>query len=251
MRIFTVSDIHIDYSENEKWLKNISKYDYIGDVLIIPGDISDDIRLVETAFKILGSRFNKVVFTPGNHDLWVVRDNEINSFEKFSMIYKLAKDHGVLTQGVDIGKLKIIPILGWYDYTFGYPSNRIKEIWTDYYACKWPEHMGEVEISQQFFNMNEENIYYEDEHIITFSHFVPRIDIIQSYVPKHRYILNPVLGSARIEDHIRAIGSHIHIYGHSHINMHVRKDNVLYINNAYGYPREVYTRKGLKMVLEV
>lgn len=41
------------------------------------------------------------------------------------------------------------------------------------------------------------------------------------------------------------------VYGHSHINRQVFKDNTMYINNAFGYPDETQiTAKELKCVFE-
>jgi hypothetical protein len=67
---------------------------------------------------------------------------------------------------------------------------------------------------------------------------VPRIDIMPSYIPFEKRNIYPVLGNIRIEEQIRKIGSNIHVYGHSHVNTRMVKDNVLYINNAFGYPYE-------------
>jgi predicted phosphodiesterase len=64
---------------------------------------------------------------------------------------------------------------------------------------------------------------------------------------QYRY-LYPVLGSNRLERRVRAIGSRIHIYGHSHLNRNVQLDGVAYINNAFGYPSE--TRIAAKTLLQ-
>lgn len=37
VRVFTVSDIHIDYDENRRWLHSLSQSDYQADVLILAG----------------------------------------------------------------------------------------------------------------------------------------------------------------------------------------------------------------------
>ena len=54
---------------------------------------------------------------------------------------------------------------------------------------------------------------------------------------KHR-VLDPVLGSTRLEEQLRRLAPDIHVYGHSHINRNVRIDGIRYINNALGYPQE-------------
>src|SRR5882672_3949732 len=74
MRVFALSDLHIDYQVNAKWVADISAFDYRDDVLILAGDVTDKLRLLEWCLSTLARRFRKVLFVPGNHDLWVVRE---------------------------------------------------------------------------------------------------------------------------------------------------------------------------------
>ena len=41
MRVFALSDIHIDYNENANWIANLSPTEYQDDVLILAGDVTD------------------------------------------------------------------------------------------------------------------------------------------------------------------------------------------------------------------
>jgi 3',5'-cyclic AMP phosphodiesterase CpdA len=84
VRIFALSDIHIDYDVNAKWIANLSIAEYRDDVLILAGDVTDTRRLLEWCLCALAKRFKKVLFTPGNHDLWVIReDSNKDSLQKF------------------------------------------------------------------------------------------------------------------------------------------------------------------------
>ena len=86
---------------------------------------------------------------------------------------------------------------------------------------------------------------------ISFSHFLPRIDLLPTYIPESNRYLHPVLGAFRLEEQIRYLNSNIHVYGHSHVNTEIKKEDTLYINNAFGYPSEIrITTKQLKCVLE-
>ena len=40
MRIYTVSDLHVDYPENMHWALSLSEVDYLNDILLIAGDLS-------------------------------------------------------------------------------------------------------------------------------------------------------------------------------------------------------------------
>lgn len=251
MRVFAVSDIHADFEENFKWLNTLSLSDFREDILILAGDISGNILIIEKVFKELKKRFAEVFFVPGNHDLWVHRRDGIDSLKKLDLIYRTAENYGIRMQAATLGYLSIIPLLGWYDYTFGMPSEELFGTWMDYSACIWPELCDEKSITAYFTGLNEKYFGIKNSFIISFSHFLPRIDIMPTFIPEAKRKLYPVLGSSLIEDQIRKLKPNIHVYGHSHVNVCVKKDSVLYINNAFGYPYEYgITEKKLKCIFE-
>ncbi|PCJ39424.1 MAG: metallophosphoesterase [Moraxellaceae bacterium] len=238
MRVFAVSDVHVDYEENETWIYLISKTEYKDDVLILAGDISDNLKLLCRCFDHLVKCFKKVLFVPGNHDLWVFR-NEIDcSLEKFHVVNELASQLGISTDTYQEGGVSIVPLLGWYDFSFGAPCAQIKSSWMDFTACKWPAGYDERYLTQFFTGKNKDRLDVENDTVISFSHFLPRIDVMPSYIPKRFRYIYPVLGSTLIEKQVRALNSDIHIYGHSHVNRRVRLDGTTYINNAFGSPAE-------------
>ena len=81
MRIFALSDLHVDFEENWEWVRAISRVEYQGDVLIVAGDVTHKTERVLRTFDTLRERFLRVFFVPGNHDLWV-RGERGNSLEK-------------------------------------------------------------------------------------------------------------------------------------------------------------------------
>ena len=252
MRIFALSDIHIDYEENRKWISGLSTNDYKNDILVLAGDITDHIYSIEKIFRNLKKIFSEILYVPGNHDLWVQRGETGDSFEKLKRLGKMSLETGIRMKPYHTNGLSIIPLYGWYDYTFGLPSKEIINEWMDYIACKWPAGYDEEEITRYFISKNESSLHMTNKHTISFSHFVPRIDLMPSYIPAAKRALYPVLGTNLLEDQIRRIGSCIHIYGHTHVNANVVKDGIRYINNAFGYPHELYiSAKKMFCVLEL
>ena len=252
MRIFAISDIHIDYPENLNWFNRLSQSDYKDDILILAGDIADSLSLLEKAFTDLKNRFLEVLYVPGNHDLWVERIKGINSFEKFALIKNMCDNSGVLIKPLTMGLLSIVPLLGWYDYSFGAPADELKNTWVDYYVCKWPENFDQKKITDFFIAENELFLDIKNKYVITFSHFLPRVDIMPSYIPSEKKRLYPVLGTFRLAEQILQLEPNIHIYGHSHVKNTSVKNNTTYINNAYGYPHETWiSEKGLKCIFEI
>lgn len=238
-RVFALSDIHVDYDVNAQWVRNLSSLDYRDDILILAGDVTHKLPELAAALNVLATRFAKVLFVPGNHELWVLGEApERTSLQKFADIVAVAKENGASMQPHRQGDVLIAPLFGWYDYSFGQPSAELHGMWTDYHACRWPTGFQPEDVAEHFTRLNNEIVVGGARKIITFSHFLPRIDLVPRYVSSRHRLLDPVLGSARLERQLRQLGANIHVYGHSHINRRVTLDGVTYINNALGYPGE-------------
>ncbi|SEF29792.1 metallophosphoesterase [Variovorax sp. NFACC27] len=241
MRVFALSDIHVDYEANARWVESLSRSDYRDDVLLLAGDVSDSVVLLERCLRQFADRFKHLLFVPGNHELWVVRDGACSdSFDKFEMVCEIARRSGASMAPFRHGQLTIVPLLGWYDYSFGEPDLALLQTWMDFHACRWPGAWTSYDVTSHFLQMNRYQRRTPDEIIISFSHFVPRIDVMPNFIPlQHRGIF-PVLGTHRLEQQVRELGSAIHVYGHSHVNRCVQLDGTAYVNNAFAYPREVH-----------
>jgi len=237
MRLFTVSDLHTDHPENWKWLEQLSREDYLDDTLIVAGDVADEIGLLRSSLAQLSRRFKHVCFVPGNHDLWVIRSDLRSSFDKYRTVNQACRDAGVHTQACRVGSTLIVPLLGWYDYSFGPVNETLRTNWMDFKACHWDGHDDEA-VSKTFDGLNQLPDTRGAQHIVSFSHFLPRIDLMPGNVPPQYRYLYPVLGSTRLEQQVRRLGAQTHIYGHSHLNRRVTLESVTYINNAFGYPSE-------------
>lgn len=253
MRVFALSDIHVDYDANAKWIGALSTADYRDDILILAGDVTHKPPLLAWCLNTLSARFRHVLFVPGNHDLWVLGDDDDSktSLQKFREVAATAQACGVSMQPLRSGGLLIAPLLGWYDYSFGEPGEELRRLWMDYRACRWPDGYTPAEIAAYFARLNGGIARGDATTAISFSHFLPRLDLIPSFVPRKHRILDPVLGSELLEQQLRRLSPQIHIYGHSHISRSVRIDGVEYINNAFGYPQEdVISSRRLRCVHE-
>jgi predicted phosphodiesterase len=239
MRVFALSDIHVDFAFNARWIRQISRLDYRDDVLILAGDVAHKLALLDWCLRALVACFKKVLFVPGNHDLWVLGErNHKTSLHKSMEVAATVEASGASMEPFLSGDALIAPLFGWYDGTFGEPSAALKEIWMDYHACRWPTGFGPEQVGDHFARLNIALAPRSARRVITFSHFLPRLDLLpQSGVNRSR-LLQPVMGSTRLEQQLRRLRSNVHVYGHSHINRSVEIDGVTYINNALGYPRE-------------
>jgi predicted phosphodiesterase len=251
MRVFTVSDLHVDYGENLAWLEGLSQRDYTDDLLIVAGDVSDSVALLRRALTQLKSCFAHVLFVPGNHDLWVADGEDGTSLDKFARVCEVVRDAGVGMSPLRIGALAIVPLLGWYDYSFGTPSARLRRSWVDFKRCRWPTGGDLSAVCGHFAAINELAVAGTAGPCVSFSHFLPRLDVMPQWISAKGRLVYPVLGSSRLEAQVRRLGSLLHIYGHSHVNGAVRIEGTWYVNNAFGYPDETaIAAKRLKYVCD-
>ena len=95
-RLFLVSDVHVDAPENQRWIDQLSETAYQRDALILAGDVSEELALIKVTLRILASKFARVYFTPGNHDLWA--EGNVDSMAKLHAIINLCDELGVATR---------------------------------------------------------------------------------------------------------------------------------------------------------
>ncbi|MEX3592167.1 MAG: metallophosphoesterase family protein [Burkholderia sp.] len=252
MRIFSLSDIHVDFESNAEWVASLSRSEYQRDVLILAGDVSDSLERLEHCLSTFSNCFLRVFFVPGNHELWVMRDPPgTNSLDKFEQVRRVAEASGATLRPELVDGVVIVPLLGWYDESFGMPSQELRNAWMDFYACRWPNGWTSRHVTEYFTGLNVLDNLPRGRSTISFSHFLPRIDVMPAYIPASRRMLYPVLGSGLIEAQVRRIHPDLHLYGHSHVNREVMLDGIRYLNNAFGYPHEErITKKALYCVYQ-
>ena len=64
-RIYAISDLHVDYKDNLLFVNSWSSTEYQQDVLLIAGDVTDNLVLLEKVLKSLVIKFKDVFFVPG------------------------------------------------------------------------------------------------------------------------------------------------------------------------------------------
>ena len=231
MRIFAISDLHADFRENRALLDRIPSGPYREDALIVAGDIADRLAVVEETLGFLRAKFRELFFVPGNHELWV-RGETRDSVEKFHAVLELCDRLDVRTRPAKTSGRWVVPLFSWYHESFDRDDQGQRDqldAWSDFYFCRWPAEVGRPD--EYFAAMNSRSIRAYDAPVITFSHFVPRPEL----VPDVRWLgfkgLPKVAGSERIEEQIRLVGATTHVYGHSHILEDRTIEGVRYVQN--------------------
>ncbi len=126
-----VSDIHVGHQGNKPVVEEI-RPDSPEDWLIVAGDVaerSDDIRW---ALKLLRERFAKVIWVPGNHELWTTAKDpvQMHGAARYDYLVAMCRDLDVLTPedpfpvwtgaGAEAygGAVTLAPLFLLYDYSF-------------------------------------------------------------------------------------------------------------------------------------
>jgi predicted phosphodiesterase len=233
MRIYAISDLHTDFRENREALERAPMGGHQGDVLIVAGDIADSEAVVRDTLQMLTERFHEVFFVPGNHELWV-RGEERDSMDKFRAVLRICHETGVRTAPARVGGTWVVPLFSWYDESFDVRGEAVAdelEAWADRYFTRWPAGLSRVD--QAFLEMNEPHVRPYDAPVITFSHFLPRPELL----PPVQYLrfrgLPLVAGSLGIETQIRRIQPRVHVYGHTHIAADSVLEGVRYVQNHF------------------
>jgi predicted phosphodiesterase len=263
VRVFALSDLHVDYEANRLRLEALSRHEYRSDVLIVAGDVSDDLERLEATLTALRERFGRVFFVPGNHELWVRRRECADSFEKFVRLVDLCAAIDVSTRPQHVGGdggAWIVPLFSWYVKPEEGPDSLFIEkrgedpslsMWADNHFVRWPDQDVAPTPADRFLLLNEPFIERDfDAPVISFSHFLPRADLIRRTRgeierlgpgPRDRhpeFNFSRVAGSAGIERQIRRLGSRVHVYGHQHRDRTREIDGVRYVSRCLGYPKE-------------
>ena len=262
LKIYAMSDIHVDYPINMAWVKDLSNSDYRDAALILAGDVTHRLDRLETALTCLRQKFAKVFYVPGNHELWLLQSDCVNSLDKFNAILELCSSLGVHTQSARIGTgaaaVWLVPLYSWYVKPEEGESSLFLtkpgedptlKVWSDNYFVKWPEQ--EKGPADWFLDLNLESLEKTyDAPVISFSHFLPRTDLILPspeeraafkgpWVDPHpTFNFSRVAGDSRLDSQIRKLPARMHVYGHQHRNRYRLVEETIYVSHCLGYSRE-------------
>jgi predicted phosphodiesterase len=277
MRIFALSDVHADHPANAAWLGALSATDYQSDTLILAGDVSDDLETLIRVLDALQAKFARVLFVPGNHELWVRREEAADSIAKFRRVLAVCREAGVDIEPVRHGRgddcAWIVPLFGWYAtpeegadslYLPAPGPDRGLRGWRDVRFTRWTPLDGHSP-AEHFVALNEPWITRTyDAPVITCSHFLPRQELMfrdgawPGPAPVHGapagdwrpsaparpartprwFNFSRVAGSRALERQLRRLGAITHVYGHQHRNRRRVLAGVCYVSHCLGTSRE-------------
>ncbi|MFJ4922331.1 metallophosphoesterase family protein [Streptomyces sp. NPDC088725] len=134
-RLLAASDLHVGMPDNRPVTDSLHP-EHEDDWLIVAGDVAEMTEDIEWALRLLAERFAKVVWAPGNHELWTPREdtNELRGERRYLHLVELCRSLGISTpedpypvwEG-EGGPVAVAPLFVGYDYTFRAPGTSTKE----------------------------------------------------------------------------------------------------------------------------
>ena len=261
-KLWAVSDLHVGHRGNKPITESIHPEDP-GDWLIVAGDVAEKVHDVRWALELLRKRFAKVIWVPGNHELYTTSSDPVQMFGQSRYEYYVSQCREIdvvtpediypLWEGAG-GPVRIVPLFLLYDYTF-LPKGTTDKLQALAYA-------------------RSKNVVASDEYLLSAEPYpsrdswcralvekaAKRLDALDPAEPKILINHWPLLreptrvlhprefclwcGTTATADwHVKYNAAAV-VYGHLHIPRTTWYDGVRFEEVSIGYPRE-WQRRGL------
>jgi len=124
--LWAISDLHVGHTGNKPVTESLypSTPD---DWLIVAGDVAERTDEIRWSLDLLRKRFAKVIWVPGNHELWTTSKDPMQVFgrARYDYLVNMCDEMGVVTPEHPFpvwtdagGPATIVPMFLLYDYTF-------------------------------------------------------------------------------------------------------------------------------------
>jgi 3',5'-cyclic AMP phosphodiesterase CpdA len=254
--LFAVSDLHVDHPENRAVVDELRPRGE-GDWLIVCGDVADSPGDIEWALKILRERFERVIWTPGNHELLAHRDDPpgLRGEQRYLHLVERCRRIGVTTPEDPFpiwdgegGPAQIAPLFLLYDYSFGRNVATTREealrraydkgvVCVDEFLLHPDPYPSRQEWCRARVKEAERRLATSDPSLpmVLINHF-PLLDA-PTRVLRHPEFAQ-WCGTLRTADWHRRFRAAAVVYGHLHIPRTTWHDGVRFEEVSLGYPRE-------------
>jgi 3',5'-cyclic AMP phosphodiesterase CpdA len=265
MKLYALGDLHLRYEVTRRALQALPPHPY--DWLILAGDVGETEEHLRFALGILTRRFGRLLWVPGNHDLWTIpsHSSDPRGQAKYDRLVRICREYGVLTPEdpypvwTGEGERCILaPTFVLYDYTF-----RPDEVPVDQ-AVQWA--------AEENLLCSDEVLLHSDPYptksdwchervrlteprlaeaasrapLVLINHFPLRQDLaILPRIPR----FSIWCGTRLTEDwHLRYRAEAV-VYGHLHIRATHYRDGVRFEEVSLGYPQNWTENRGIEPYL--
>ncbi len=261
MRLWALSDLHISHPRNREALDDFPAHP--DDWLILAGDLTDGEQGLDWLLRTLTPRFRRLVWAPGNHELWTVpgRDPGVRGVALYERLVAIARSHGALTPEDPYpvvehraGRILVAPLFLLYDYSFRPPHVPRDEV------VRWARETGAV--------CTDEYLLHPDPfpdreswciarcesaaaRLAACPPDIPKVLINHFPLEEEHAVLprvprfTPWCGTRRTSGWHRRFNACAVVYGHLHIPKTHWLDGVPFQEVSLGYPRQWDRSRGI------
>ena len=264
MKLLATSDLHLTYEVNRRALDAVSPHPE--DWLIVAGDTGQLPEYLETALEVLTPKFARLIWVPGNHDLWCPADStDLSRGEaRYAELVALCRRFGALTpedpyaEWPDEPGTFLVPMFLLYDYSFRPPDVSRAD------AVGWARETGVLASDERLLDpapwpsreawcearcrLTETrlNALPAGARTVLINHWPLRYDLAR---PPRIPRFSIWSGTTRTEDWPTRYRARAVVSGHLHIRTTLFRHDVRFEEVSLGYPRDWKEERGIDWYL--
>jgi len=268
VKLWALSDLHVRYAETRAALERLD--DHGQDWVILAGDIGETEEHLEWTLECFQRRFAKVLWVPGNHELWGVSSRgpgKLDGPVKYDAMVSLCRARGVVTPedpylvwpGAGAPTTIALCFVG-YDYSFrpaDVPLDQALD-WaaetgvrcTDESMIKPAPFANMIEWCQARVRHTEARLAAipETHRTVLVNHFPLRHDLV--WIPRvPRFSI--WCGTTLTETWHTRFRASVVVSGHLHVRSGQLRDGVRFEEVSLGYPQQYDVEKGPRAYLRL
>ncbi len=261
MKLWALSDLHVGHSGNLAALEAIP--DHGDDWLIVAGDVGERLAQLEVTWQVLGKRFARLLWVPGNHELWAYGKTGFDAAPapaKYDAMVDLCRAYSVLTPEdpwpvwPGEGPFTVIALLCLlYDYSFapeGFtPEQAVAWAREDGIVCRdedaidpspWPSRQAWCAARVAAARARLDALPAAAATVLV-NHWPLRADLVRLYrIPRFA----PWCGTRATEDWHLRYRARVVVSGHLHMRATDWRDGARFEEASLGYPRHWKAERG-------
>jgi Calcineurin-like phosphoesterase len=257
-RLLAVSDLHVGYPENRRYAEALTPGDP-DDWLIVAGDVGEVFADIGFVLASLANRFARVIWTPGNHELWTLPSDPVplRGAARYQALVKVCRRFGVLTPEDEFpvwdgpgGPVTVAPLFTGYDYSLGGAAgDQAAALAAARAAGIRPADEGRLHADPhpsvaawcgELVTAAERRLDATAGPLVLVSHW-PLVPAPLTALRQPQFA--PWCGTTRTDGWHTRYPVAAAVYGHLHIPRSARYDGVRFEEVSVGYPRE-WQRRG-------
>lgn len=257
--LLATSDLHVTHEGNREIVESIRpRHD--DDWLIVAGDVAESDDAIEWTLSMLASRFAKVIWTPGNHELWTIptAPTVLRGVDRYEHLVALCRRLGVVTPEdeypvweTDEEQITVAPLFLLYDYSFRDPGTSLTDAMEYAYSTGLVFSDEQLLFPDPFASRQEwcaHRVALTERRLAALP--PDRRTVLATHFPLHRgptemlrhQHLAMWCGTTLTADWHTRFRVAVAVYGHLHIPVTLEYDGVRFEEVSLGYPREWRSR---------